>query len=287
MPSYQTTLQPLSMGELFDRAIRLYRKNFFKFVGIVAVMQIPLAGIEVIANLDAYDRSYLLFPSPAELTEGIGPESMIGPDYFSGVLVNMLLTAAYLVLISGMVLPLIAPIVVLERQSGSQAIRRAWDLVRNRFWWVAGFMVLLYLFNWVVVGGPSLLASFAINLVTPEPLSSSSAQSIYNVQIMIQSLVSVVFNVMYLPLQLTCLTLLYFDLRVRQEGLDLSLGVSAGNGSPQHILERIATSAPAMREKLITGKELSYIAGITVAVLALYLAITIGITMIILAAGSI
>jgi hypothetical protein len=34
------------------------------------------------------------------------------------------------------VVPLIAPIIVLEKQKASGAIRRAWDLARRRFWWV-------------------------------------------------------------------------------------------------------------------------------------------------------
>lgn len=38
-------LRPLSLGQLFDQAIRLYRRNFWKFVGIIAVVQIPYAAL--------------------------------------------------------------------------------------------------------------------------------------------------------------------------------------------------------------------------------------------------
>ena len=51
MQNYASILRPLGMGELFDRAIRLYRRNFFKFVGVLALMQIPLAGINLIVNI--------------------------------------------------------------------------------------------------------------------------------------------------------------------------------------------------------------------------------------------
>lgn len=35
----EMTLKPRGIGELFDQAIRLYRNNFLKFIGIIAVAQ--------------------------------------------------------------------------------------------------------------------------------------------------------------------------------------------------------------------------------------------------------
>jgi hypothetical protein len=40
-------LRPLSVGQLFDRAFRLYRNNFGLFLGIIAITQIPLAIFQI------------------------------------------------------------------------------------------------------------------------------------------------------------------------------------------------------------------------------------------------
>ena len=42
MSSLATYLKPLSAGQIFDRGIRLYRNNFLTFIGIIAIMQIPI-----------------------------------------------------------------------------------------------------------------------------------------------------------------------------------------------------------------------------------------------------
>lgn len=47
----ETTLQPLSLGEILDAAIRLYRRNFWLFVGIIALAEIPFLLVQVILPL--------------------------------------------------------------------------------------------------------------------------------------------------------------------------------------------------------------------------------------------
>jgi len=39
--------RPMKLAELLDRAIRLYRQNFFKFIGIIAIPYIPLTLIQM------------------------------------------------------------------------------------------------------------------------------------------------------------------------------------------------------------------------------------------------
>ena len=41
------TLRPLRLGELLDQAIRLYRRNFITFVGIVAMVYVPLMILQI------------------------------------------------------------------------------------------------------------------------------------------------------------------------------------------------------------------------------------------------
>ena len=56
------------------------------------------------------------------------------------------------------VLELAIPIIVIERRSALGALRRGWDLVRRRFWWVLGFFMVIYLLQALIVTGPGTLA---------------------------------------------------------------------------------------------------------------------------------
>lgn len=109
-------LRPLSAGQILDRGIRLYRNNFLSFLGIIALIGfLPFA----------------LFPFCGWILALPGVGAIV---YFSAV-----------------VIPLIASVVVLEQQSGSRALSRAWHLSRSRFWWVLGFFFLLQLFSLIIV----------------------------------------------------------------------------------------------------------------------------------------
>jgi hypothetical protein len=346
-----TTLRPLGMGELFDRAIRLYRNNFLRFIGVIAAMQIPLS----------YETTIDAIPSPNEIAGEANPFALLGEDYYTSLFIGLLVTVVYLIFVSGiasaaltrmaadsylgappssnsifdafeaigdrwgplvksiflylaligvgviwtvipcfgwltgpgllltmagMVLPLVAPVVVLENHNASKSIRRAWELVRGRFWWVFGFMILLYLFNWVVVGGPSLLSGAALSFILPEQLAGDNPQLLYNIQVSIQAIINMIFNILYLPLQLSCLTLVYFDLRVRQEGLDLTLAAAQETRSTATIIEQVANSAPTAEGPVVQGKELTYFAGLSASIFILYLAIVFAITFVVMAATS-
>jgi len=62
-------LRPLRLGELLDQAIRLYRRNFITFIGIIAVVYVPLMILQTASttilssSLDEISRS----SSPAEI----------------------------------------------------------------------------------------------------------------------------------------------------------------------------------------------------------------------------
>jgi hypothetical protein len=49
--SATSRLRPLGIGQLLDQAIRLYRRNFLKFIGIVAVAQIPFIVLQLGTSL--------------------------------------------------------------------------------------------------------------------------------------------------------------------------------------------------------------------------------------------
>jgi hypothetical protein len=86
----------------------------------------------------------------------------------------------------------------------------------------------------------------------------------------IQGLVSLIFVLIYYPLQMTAFTLIYFDLRVRTEGFDIALLTMEASSSTD-ISEAMAAPAPPANERLITGPELGNFAILTLGGVGLYI----------------
>ncbi len=337
-------LRPLGMGQLLDQAVRLYRRNFLTFIGIIAIVQIPVALLQFVFSLLTIGGVAQLqdpsapFPASGEMfgpafATGIGGTVLVGIIAF--VLIQVVATAAmtravagsYLgetvsilgsyrkikrswvsllgaLLLSGLIgivlfiwllipcvgwltglgmmlffvmviIPLIAPVIVLERQKASQAIRRAWDLARRRFWWVLGFVFLLYIFAQIIITGPAYLVTLIFQLSFGiDTFGSPATQMI--MQTTIQSIVQVVGALIYLPLQLTAITLMYFDLRVRTEGFDLTLLTADRSDETDAASEisEITTQAPKPDSgNLVTMNEMGYFVLIELAIVAFYVAL--------------
>jgi len=308
-------LRPLSIGELLDRAIRLYRRNFLTFVGIVALVQVPLTLVQLVISLATFTDPATLAADPmaifsdnwlsvlltfliviasfflvqglatAAVTRAVADEylggkvdwfeayrkignswlSLVGALFWAGIIslglfiwflvpcVGWLTGIGIIFFFSMVIVPMLAPVIVLEGQSATEAWRRAWSLARRRFWWVLGFVFILYLFNQLLITGPAMLATLLLQFVAGTPLEAANYSSAYMLQTIVQTAVTLFFSLIYLPLQLTAITLMYFDLRVRTEGFDLALlaeGMAGGTGGA-------LTAVPSTRgEQLVTSSEL-------------------------------
>lgn len=171
------------------------------------------------------------------------------------------------------IVPLLAPIVILEERSPTGAWRRAWNLTRRRFWWVLGFALLLYLFNLLVVAGPAAVVTAAGQFAFGRPFDF--AQGMFTIQTVVQSLTTLITSLLYLPLQVAAMTLLYIDLRVRTEGLDLAIFTRQAlpQAEPVAALSQLPRASGA--QTLITGREWRNFAvmtvGVVVTIAALYL----------------
>jgi hypothetical protein len=142
------------------------------------------------------------------------------------------------------------------------SVQRAWFLARRRFWPVLGTIFILYLFNMLIVNGPTAIVNAILAGVAPS-FGDTTIQLV--ITAIIQALVSIVFILIYYPLQMTAFTLVYFDLRVRTEGFDLALLAS---GDANQVL-----TAPVQqtKESLVTGTDLGNFAILTLAAMGLYI----------------
>lgn len=325
-------IRPMTLAELLDRAIRLYRQNFLKFVGIFAIPYIPLMVIQ--AALSVFSATAILgqtstdpgaFPftpsamaamfgslffifvqfilvqglATAALTRAVANNYMGKPvgilDSYrtlstSGLRLILALILVFilvfflliwmiipcvgwfsgpgmLVFIGLVVSPLIAPVISLEKLGVFASIRRAWDLARSRFWWLVGTAFVLTLLGQLIVTGPVYLLNFLLQAVLSS-LPSTMEQQLALTSV-IQTLVTTSMSLLYIPLQLTVMTVVYFDLRARSEGLDLAMQMANATGS-----ENEAISLPDISEKtsmpFITAMDIGRFALLSLAGIAIY-----------------
>jgi hypothetical protein len=344
MTALPNNLQPLSMSQLLDRAIRLYRNNFLIFVGIVAIAQIPATAVNILGLWLAPAPEFAFDPA-ATVTDvwlqtlessGFGSNPWVWVGRLVTLLLVQLATAAMtkavaenylgrkiglfdayrkigrsgiallvatfigiffvmalliwwiivpclgwftglgMIFFFGLVvLPLVAPAIVLEHRGAMAGLQRAWDLARRRIWWLIGFMLLLGLFGQLVVTGPALLSVFIIQGTVGSGMDATTST-------LVQQVISLLLNLIYLPLQLTCVTLLYFDVRVRTEGFDLALLALSEEANA----DNLAVTAPALDKNAFPSwEEVGYFALITIAIVVLYIALVLGFVVITLGIG--
>lgn len=161
-----------------------------------------------------------------------------------GVLVGFLGGFALLVvgLWIGTKLSLVPSALMLERLSLRLAIARSWALTNQAFWRTFGIQALVWVILWIassVVTAPfSVIAPLLALLIDPNNTGSGIAVSIgvYILQLVVTLVISAITAV----IQTAASALIYLDLRMRKEGLDLELtryveakqAGSAGLGNP-------------------------------------------------------
>ncbi len=323
-------LRPLRLGELLDQAVRLYRRNFLTFVGIIALVYIPYALIEVLFSA--------LSTSSLQLAQSDPQNYVFSPGYWLTILGSMIIPFIYLIFVSGLgtavlthaisrnymgqkigileayqqlgslwikllvtllifslvfiaaaiwtLVPcvgwltgpgllifmvgvigqLIPAVLVIEKLDGFKPISRAWDLARRRFWWLLGFAVVFYLFNLLVVSGPTALISYLSALALGG--GGGSLENMNLISTLISSVAGSLIHLLVLPIQLTAWTLVYFDLRVRTEGFDLALLTMNSSENAGADISSLPAAAPA--QKWLTGEDIGKLIVVTLVVGGIY-----------------
>lgn len=227
-------LRPRRLGELLDAAFTLYRAHWKILLGVAAVAVIPL---ELLFSLLALTEN-VLFVSLAGVLSVIVVTPLVtaalvkaGADVYLGRTPTIgetysyafsrfvpLLGAILLVglgVILGFILLIIPGIilivrwyfasaaVVLEDAGATDAMRRSWRLTSGHFWKVLGTLV--------VAGIIAGVAALIISL----PFAFGPAAS--------RTVGDILASVIVQPFSSLVALLLYFDLRIRDEGFDLEV----------------------------------------------------------------
>jgi hypothetical protein len=146
-----------------------------------------------------------------------------------GVVIVGYLGAAAVALWLGTRLAFVPAAIVLERLPIRAAVVRSWTLTRGYFWRTLGIQLLVAVmisFATQIVTFPvSLILSLAMTLVIPTGGSSTPGEMTAPaiIALVLSSAVVAVVTAVGLVLQSATASLLYLDLRMRKEGLDLEL----------------------------------------------------------------
>lgn len=257
-------LRPLSLGEILDRAFHLLRRNYRALAPAVLLFSVPCSVLSAFAARSlSGGLTFLSFGSVAPAGSGassawlavpylvavLAPALVAGPvcriaaaDILgrplersaairggltrlpaclaAGLLVTGLsLVGTLLCTLPGLVLwsmfRLTLPAVVIEDRGPLAAMGRSWRLASSRFWPVVGLTVLVVLVNYAV--------GQLLNLV---PAGVAALVGLHWGFLLLAAGSAVVATVTW-SYTLIAVTLMYFDLRVRKEGLDLALQLDA------------------------------------------------------------
>ena len=118
-------------------------------------------------------------------------------------------------------LSLVTPVVVLENASPGRALARSWRLVNRSFWRVFGITLLAGLI--VAIAGGILQLPFTL-------LGAAAGSGIGGTVILVIGAIAA--GTVTRPITAGVTVLLYVDMRMRKEGLDLALRTASGTGQP-------------------------------------------------------
>jgi hypothetical protein len=123
-----------------------------------------------------------------------------------------------------------AAVVVLERLGPIRALGRSWRLVRSNFWRVFGILLLAWII--VFVASSVLRLPFAVISAVFSSTSTAFAQAIQPnaAGLAIGAIGGIIAGAITQPIWAGVTVLLYVDLRMRREGLDLVLQTATSGG---------------------------------------------------------
>jgi hypothetical protein len=248
LPSPGQQLTTAQATHLVGRAIAVVVPAFGLTVLLTFIVQAILAGLlapiiargvggQQISAGDAWRITRprlpsLLLATLLALLAGLGPLLVLGllvaiaavagsPPVVYGLLVLLGLAALVLTIWFSTMLSLVTPVVVLESQGPARALARSWRLVNRSFWRVFGITLLAGII--VAIAGGILQLPFSV-------LGAVSGSGIGATIVIVIGAIAA--GTVTRPITAGVTVLLYVDMRMRKEGLDLALRTASGTGQP-------------------------------------------------------
>jgi hypothetical protein len=203
-------------------SVRAGLSRFWAFIGLTLLASLILIGVMLVVYFGVIVVALIFAGVLAGLASLIEGNSIVA---VGAVLLIVALVFALLFLILLPVVYLttrwfVAPVVILTERCGPlSALKRSWSLTDGSFWRLFGLLVLMFILNSVVLGLPlSLLQMFAAILMTSQMVGVVNG---------VLTGLSYLVNTLWYPFLALTLVLVYYDLRVRKENLDLDMRIQA------------------------------------------------------------
>ena len=254
-------LRPLEIGDLLDETFRIYRRHFLLFAGISAILAIPSAAStgfnwftvfgtifegqaaqpidntayleSQLAQVGALLINVLLIPFTYGAVVYAACESALGRPVSPGGIFKAILRRYFpllgFILLIGIMavvfclIPLwawiwvnwvaVVPMMFVENIGLGAAMGRSWRLVTGRWW--RTFLIIFLI--WVL----SVVVRWALVAFALVPLAALSFFLSSYILLALSGAVTVVADALVNPIFQIAVVLVYFDLRVRREALDL------------------------------------------------------------------
>jgi hypothetical protein len=136
-----------------------------------------------------------------------------------------------LALLVGVRWSLAAPALILEEQKVTGALRRSWRLVNGTAWRVFGILLL----SGIIVGIGRAIITVPTALLSGLPAAGQASPyeslPVTFLQLLIAGVGTVAAGAIFYPFSAAVSALLYIDLRMRREGLDVRLAQSAADAA--------------------------------------------------------
>jgi len=263
-------LRQMTLSEVLNGAFSICRAHFGDLMKTVAVVLVPAQLIGLIVLLAAPDGTTDLLLGTTDPQDTVEGESVLAVLVFSGLssLASLLATAAayrftsdsylgfeigwresisyalrklhsiiWVLLLAGLgitvgflllIVPgvfiaiawaLAIPVLLSEDARGSKALGRSYRLVRGHWWKTFGTLIIAG----IIVG----LLQAALSAVVGLAVADSDSTSF---EAVLATLLYLVLYLISIPFTTAVLTLIYFDLRARKEGVDLALAAEGIGG---------------------------------------------------------
>jgi hypothetical protein len=285
--TFTPQLRPLSIGEVLDAGFRLLRARFGTLVMCVLVPMVPLSIIATILTASTDESAFDVNATTTTSSDGsaiagalistllqgaaaalavaacfrvissayLGEEATAGPSLRYGLSRLLALMVAYIVLSIALGISFVLFIIpgiflsvkwsvtfaaiVSERAGPFSSIGRSWVLTRGHWWRTFGTLL--------VLGLLALVLYLAIVAGLGGAIATNGDMSEVTYAVLTVVLTIVLFAILY-PLIAAIISVMYYDLRVRNEGFDLQLlaqGVGADTSRFESAPERPAAPPPS------------------------------------------
>lgn len=255
-------LRPLGTAEILDAAVRLVTRNLPAVLTIAvpfAILRTGLAALLQYAAIQAKSTAVLEALATLVLATGLGvlltgllaplfSADLLGGRMTAGgslrrvgrtcfalvalaVIVTVAESAGLVALAVGGVWlwgvwAVAAPALILERTGAGGALRRSFGLVRNFFWRTWGIRTL----GWLLISVLGLLVTvpfeaLAAALTGTNPLDTAAGVQHPGLYVTITSIGALVAAALIAPVSAAIDLVLYTDLRMRKEGMDIALAL--------------------------------------------------------------